>query len=92
MGKAHRIKFLTQYGLPATTELTISDISALSNISNEILLAVFRNAKVYVPPMETFSFHKKVKKTKPPTDKAAMDVVYAFIAGKVKESDKYLLV
>lgn len=91
MGKAHKTKFLMQYGLKETTELTLTDIATLSGQPYETLLAVFQRAKVYeFIPAAAFSFHKKTRDTKPISDKKAMDAVYEFLMGKVKESDKDL--
>ena len=80
MGKSYKDKFLTHYGLPLTTELALTDIAALSGQQYDELLTIFQNAKVYEhTPATVFSFHKKTKESKPPTDKSAMYKVYEHI-------------
>lgn len=91
MTKAHKIKFLTQYGLAETTELTLLDIANLSGTDYNTLLTIFQRAKVYeYIPAAAFSFHKKPRETKPISDKKAMESVYEFLMGKIKERDKDL--
>jgi len=92
MGKVHKTKFLAQYGFSDKTELTLNDISSLTGTPYEILLTIFQRAKVFEhTPASTFSFHKKVRETKAISDTKAMYAVYEFLMGKVKESDKDLL-
>jgi len=80
MGKAYKDKFLTQYGLPMTTELALTDIAALSGRQYDDLLTIFQAAKVYdYTPAAVFSFHKKTRESKAPTDKAAMYKVYEYL-------------
>ena len=79
MGKSYKDKILTHYGLPITTELALTDIAALSGLQYDDLLAVFQAAKVYNYAPAAFSFHKKSKDNKAPTDKAAMYKVYEHI-------------
>jgi hypothetical protein len=87
MGKAD--KFLTHYGLPLTTELALTDIAALSGQQYDDLLAVFQAAKVYdYTPAAVFSFHKKTRESKAPTDKAAMYKVYEYLMKNVISVDK----
>jgi hypothetical protein len=91
MTKAHKIKFLTQYNLPETTELTLLDIANLSGTDYNTLITVFNRAKVYeYIPASLFSFHKKPRETKPVSDKKAMESVYEFLMGKIKDRDKDL--
>lgn len=86
MGKAYKDKFLTQYGLPLTTELALTDIAALSGHQYDELLTVFQAAKVYnYTPATVFSFHKKTKESKPPTDKAALYKVYEYLMKNVAQ-------
>jgi hypothetical protein len=80
MGKAYKDKFLTHFGLPLTTELALTDIAALCGQQFDTLLLIFQQAKVYeYTPATTFSFHKKSRETKTPTDKAALFKVYEHI-------------
>jgi len=83
MGKADKIKFLAHYGLPEKTELSLTDMASLTGHPYEDLLTVFQSAKVYeYIPAAPFSFHKKPKETKAPTDKKAMSAVYKYLLKK----------
>lgn len=92
MGKAHKTKFLAQYGFNDKTELTLNDISSLTGTPYDVLITIFQRAKVFeYTPASAFSFHKKGRETKPISDAKAMYAVYEFLMGKVKESDKDLI-